>query len=47
MNLLHTVMQLDWDRAIRFWLLIGAAISTWESATLLGRALASTYGSKS
>ena len=47
MDLLNTVMQLEWIRAVRFWLLIGVGIAAWESAILFGRALAATVGRKS
>lgn len=47
MNLLTAVLQLDWIRLVRFWMIIGIMIAAWESASLFGRALAATYGSKS
>jgi len=28
MNLFNAVVQLDWIRAVRFWLLVGIAITT-------------------
>src|SRR5471032_976891 len=36
MTLFNAVVQLDWMRAVRFWLLVGIAITTWESASIFG-----------
>jgi hypothetical protein len=47
MHLLNAVLQLDWIRAVRFWIIIGIAVAALESATLFGRALAAKYGRKS
>lgn len=46
MNLFNAVVRLDWIRAVSFWLLIGIASTAWESATLVGRALAARCGRK-
>jgi hypothetical protein len=46
MNLINTVVHLDWIRAVRFWLLIGTATAAWEFATLFCRALAARYRRK-
>lgn len=47
MNLFNAVVHLDWIRAVRFWVLIGIAITAWEFATLFGPALAARYRRKS
>ncbi|CAN7473252.1 hypothetical protein LJR034_003075 [Caballeronia sp. LjRoot34] len=46
MELSHSLMQLDWRRAARFWLLVGAAVSAWNAAVLLGRTFATHRASK-
>jgi hypothetical protein len=40
MEFFDILMQLDWTRAARLWILIGAVLCTWEAAHLFGRALA-------
>jgi len=37
MNIVGTLMQLDWTRAVRFWLLVAAGLALWEAAVLLHR----------
>jgi hypothetical protein len=32
MNLLDVLAQVDWTRAVRFWILVAAAFAAWESA---------------
>jgi hypothetical protein len=39
MTLFDTIMQLDWTRAARMWMLVGAALATLEAAYLFRRAL--------
>jgi hypothetical protein len=37
MNIIDTLMQLDWTRAVRFWLLVLAGVALLEAAVLLRR----------
>jgi hypothetical protein len=37
MNVVDILMQLDWTRALRFWLLVAAGVALWEAAVLLRR----------
>jgi hypothetical protein len=37
MNIIDTLMQLDWTRAVRFWLLVLAGVALLETAVLLRR----------
>ena len=46
MEFFDSLMQLDWTRAARFWLLVGAAVSAWNAAVLFGRAFATHRASK-
>jgi hypothetical protein len=46
MEFFHSLMQLDWTRAVRFWLLVGVAVSAWTAALLFGRAFATYRASK-
>jgi hypothetical protein len=46
MEFFHSLMQLDWARAVRFWLLVGVAVSAWTAALLFGRAFATHRASK-
>jgi len=47
MEILHAITQLDWTRAVRFWLLVAIGVTSWESVALFARALAVTFGTKS
>jgi len=46
MEFFDSLMQLDWTRAARFWLLVGAGASAWNAAVLFGRAFATHRASK-
>lgn len=46
MEIFHSLMQLDWTRAARFWLLVGTGVSAWNAAVLFGRAFATHRASK-
>ncbi|CAN7785468.1 hypothetical protein LJR034_008607 [Caballeronia sp. LjRoot34] len=39
MTIFDTLMHLDWTRAVRFWLLVAAAVALWEAAVLLRRGM--------
>jgi hypothetical protein len=39
MNLLDLLVQADWTRAARFWILVAAGLAAWEAAVLFLRAL--------
>jgi hypothetical protein len=39
MTLFDTLMQLDWTRAVRFWLLVCAGVALCEATMLLRRGL--------
>jgi hypothetical protein len=39
MDLITVLAQADWTRALRFWLLIAAAVAAWESAHLFHAAI--------
>jgi len=46
MEFVHSLTQLDWSRAMRFWLLVGTGIAAWNAALLFGRTFATHYASK-
>jgi hypothetical protein len=37
MDFINTLMQLDWTRAARFWLLVAIIIAVWEAAFWIKR----------
>jgi hypothetical protein len=39
MTIFDTLMQLDWTRAVRFWLLVLAGVALCEAAVLLRRGM--------
>ena len=39
MNILDSLMQLDWTRGVRMWIFVAAALAAWEAAYLFHRAL--------
>jgi len=39
MTILDTLMQFDWTRAARVWVLVAAGLAAWESAYLFRRAV--------
>ena len=46
MEFVHLLTQLDWSRAMRFWLLVGTGIAAWNAALLFGRTFATHHASK-
>jgi hypothetical protein len=46
MESFHSLMQLDWTRALRFWLLVGTGVSAWNATLMFGRAFATHRASK-
>jgi hypothetical protein len=40
MEFVHSLTQLDWSRAMRFWLLVGTGIAAWNAALPFGRTFA-------
>ncbi len=46
MDIITVLTQVDWIRALRFWLLVGSGLAAWEAASTFGHALAKTFTSK-
>ena len=39
MTVIDTLMQLDWIRAVRFWLLVSAGVALLEAMVLVNRSI--------